>query len=166
MGSTLYPLNSLSQQWPSLFAVYAEKYVGRETLMQQTIPALGCRWNDVLHFCPVHPNLMRARLITAGYQPKLVPWFVVDPVALYFNSNNTVIYLNRLKEYRDFTKQADDFKPFEKASLAEFCALPQATVAYYQATYQAGRRPLLFHHVPHVLHKGPLSTEGMTVIRA
>ena len=95
-----------------------------------------------------------------------MPWFVVDPVALYFNSNNTVIYLNRSKQYRDFTKQADDFKHLEKASLEEFCALPQATDTYYKATYQAGRRPLLFHHVPHVLHKGPLSTEGMTVIRA
>ncbi|MEL6401357.1 MAG: hypothetical protein AAFR26_20130 [Cyanobacteria bacterium J06626_4] len=134
--------------------------------MQQTIPALNCQWNDVLHFCPVHPNLIRAGLIAAGYQPKLVSWFVIDPVALDFNSNNTVIYLNRLKEYRDFTKQADDFKPFEETLLADFCELPKATVDYYQASYQAGGKPLLFHHIPHVLHKGQLSTEGMTVIRS
>lgn len=164
MGSTLYSLNALRQKWPSLYAVYAEKYVGRENLMQQTIPALGCRWNDVLHFCPVHPDLICKGLIAAGYEPKSSQWFVIDPIALDFNSKNTVIYLNLVKQYRDFTKRADDFKPFERASLEEICELPEATFAYYQNSYQAGDIPLLFHRIPHVLHQGCVSIHRMTVI--
>ncbi|MEM6839055.1 MAG: hypothetical protein AAF609_19655 [Cyanobacteria bacterium P01_C01_bin.120] len=166
MGSTLYPLNTLRQKWPSMYATYAAKYVGRETLMEQTIPALSCRWNDVLHFCPVHPDLIRKGLMAAGYEPKPSQWFVIDPIALDFNSNNTVIYLYLAKKYRDFTKRADDFKSFESASLAEFCELPEATVAHYQNSYQTGNIPLLFHRIPHVLHRGHIPIHKMTVIRS
>ncbi|MEO0867510.1 MAG: hypothetical protein AAFY17_03485 [Cyanobacteria bacterium J06642_11] len=143
-----------------------EKYVGREPLVQQTIPALGCYWNDVLHFCPVHPDLIRQGLMAAGYKPKSAQWFEIDPMALGFNSRNTVIYLNPAKRYQDFTKRADDFKPFASASLAEFCALPEATVAYYRSSYKANKIPLLFHRIPHVLHLGQVAIQKTTVIRS
>ncbi|MBE9064770.1 hypothetical protein [cf. Phormidesmis sp. LEGE 11477] len=165
-GSVLYPLNTLKQKFPSQYAEHAKKYAGREILTRQLIPPLDCLWNDVLHFSPVHPTLIRAGLLTAGFELRPMQWFEADPIALAFNPNNTTIYLHPPKDRLDFTKMADDFQPFDYELLEDFSGLPAATLAYYRESKEENRFPLLFHRVPHVLYRGSLSIQSLRVIRA
>ncbi|MGF1569371.1 MAG: hypothetical protein ACFCVD_15100 [Nodosilinea sp.] len=163
-GLELYPLNTLKQILPAIYAVHAAKYIGREILTQQIILPLGCLWNDVLHFSPVHPNLIYQGLVAAGFKSDSTQWFRADPIALNFNARNTVIYLNSPKDYLDFSKPVDIFRPFNYASLAELSELPEATLTYYQMSQKAGKSPLLFHQIPHVLYRGSLHLNDLTVI--
>ncbi len=57
-GEFLCPLNMLRDTQPELYAQHIRKYEGREFVLSQTVPNLGCLWNDVLHFSPVHPKLI------------------------------------------------------------------------------------------------------------
>lgn len=41
-----------------LYRLYKRKYVGREELMKVLIPILNCKWNDVLHFTAISPQLI------------------------------------------------------------------------------------------------------------
>ncbi|MBE7383867.1 MAG: hypothetical protein F6J95_020930 [Leptolyngbya sp. SIO1E4] len=163
-GSILYPLNTLKQKLPALYVAHAKKYLGRESLTQQIIPPLGCLWNDVLHFSPVHPNLIREALISAGFTPTTMQWFQVNPMTMNFNSQNTAIYLSPPKKYRDFTKSAEAFRPFNYASLPALSKLPEATLTYYQMSQKQGDSPLLFHRIPHILYQGELHLKDMTII--
>jgi hypothetical protein len=65
-GSVLQPLNTLKESHPDLYVSKAEKYKGREHLMDIMIPTLECKWNDVLHFSPIHPQELKEAFEEAG----------------------------------------------------------------------------------------------------
>ncbi len=163
-GSVLYPLNALRQEFPKLYAEAAKKYARREVLTQQIIPVLKCSWNDVLHFSPVHPKLIKEGLESAGIELQPMHWFEVNPVALGFNPDNAVIYLHPPKTYLDFTKMADDFRPFHNSALAGLSHMPEATIEYYKDSQKTGQSPLLFHRIPHVLYKGNLQLKDLRIV--
>lgn len=165
-GSVLYPLNELEQAFPKIYAAQAKKYAGREVLTQQIIPSLECAWNNVLHLSPVHPKLIRKGLESANIELKSTRWFELDPIALGFNQTNAVIYLHPPKEYLDFTKMADDFRPFNSRALASLSEMPEATLDYYRASQKEGKSPLLFHRIPHVLYRGNLHLKDLNIIVA
>lgn len=165
-GSTLYPLNVLKRKLPELYTIHAKKYVGREALTQQIIPPLGCLWNDVLHFSPVHPDLIRQGLATAGAKPKSMQWFQVDPLALNFNVENAAIYQYPSKVRGDFAKNPEDFEAFAPHLLAAIDGLPMATINHYRSSQTTGNPLFLFHRLPHVLYRGSLPIENMTIIES
>jgi hypothetical protein len=163
-GSVLYPLNVLEAELPECYANQAKKYVGREALTEQIIPPLGCYWNDVLHFSPVHPALIKEGLIAAGFEPQITRWFVVAPIALGFNQHNAAIYLHPAKDRLDFRKMADDFMPFDRRALGGLGNLPEATLTYYKISRKEHKSPLLFHRIPHILYQGSLSLDQMSTV--
>lgn len=163
-GSILYPLNVLKTKLPKRYASQVKKYAGRELLTRQIVPPLGCLWNDVLHFSPVHPAQIKAGLTAAGFEPKAMQWFAVDPITAGLNQHNAAIYLYPAKRFVDFRKMANDFTSFNLEALKGFKELPKATLTYYQESKQAGRAPLLFHRIPHILYQGSLSLNQMTLI--
>lgn len=56
-GTSLIPLNSMDQN-SELYKKYAKKYVGREDLMDGIIPILDCKWNDVVQFSALDPQII------------------------------------------------------------------------------------------------------------
>ena len=163
-GSILYPLNILKQKFPELYTAHVQKYVGREALPQQSIPPLRCLWNDVLHFSPIHPDLIQRALVFAGAKPRNMQWFQVDPVALNFNAKNSAIYQYPLKVRGDYSKDPADFKKFSPHLLAAIDDLPAATVNHYQNSCTTGKPLFLFHGIPHVFYHGSLPMKSMKII--
>ena len=77
---------------------------------------------------------------------------------------NSVIYLYMPENRGQFGAMTKDFVPFLSSTVAELRELPQATADYYQEMAQAGKRPLLFHFVPHVLYRGVINLLETTII--
>jgi len=46
-GNILYPLNILKDKCPEVYEKEVSKYVGREHVKENRIPAFNCLWNDV-----------------------------------------------------------------------------------------------------------------------
>lgn len=57
-----------------------------------------------------------------------------------------------------------DFAAFDPDALEEYAVLPQATKEYYAATHAAGKKPLLYLRVPHILYKGEIDIGGLPII--
>jgi hypothetical protein len=165
-STVLYPLNQLKIQLPTIYAIEVKKYSGRLALLKRKIPQLDCMWNDVLHFSPVPPEKIQAALQQAGFQPPAYKWFEIDPRACNFTSANTVIYLSPSQDRNDFITRESDFEPFSLERLSQLTEMPPASIEYYKHVKVQGGRPLLFHHIPHVLFLGCLETGSLKVISA
>src|ERR1700686_2894979 len=92
-GDSLYPLNQLKATMPEIYAEKIKKYRDREYLLEDVIPILNCKWNDVLHLTAVHPQKLLAALKSTGHNPPPQKFFQID--TSQFQPENTVIYWYR-----------------------------------------------------------------------
>ena len=53
IGTSLIPLNQMDKKG-ELYKFHSEKYKGRENLMEEVIPLLNCRGNDVVQFSAIN----------------------------------------------------------------------------------------------------------------
>ena len=170
-GNTLYPLNQLKTQFPEIYAAQAQKYIGREVLMQRQVPLLNCLWNDVLHFSPLHPSKIRAALVSVGFKWNIRPWFAIDPIVSGFCSENAVIFLNTPPEdpteLSNFDFPKSDFVYFSLEHLEKLTKMevPSATLEYLRFAKNNNERPVLFNHVPHVFYRGAIDVSDVEIVR-
>lgn len=164
VGDYLYPLNQLREKAPDVYAAQAQKYKGREQLLERIIPPLNCLWNDVLHLSPVHPAAVRDALLAAGYNRYPQRWWQIDPEEAGFSDQNTAIYLYSPRKRGNFDVPPDDFVPFSMKLLAKINKLPQATADYYREMEEEGKQAFLFHLVPHILHRGAIRISDLSTI--
>ena len=169
-GNTLYPLNQLKTYLPDIYATQAQKYIGREVLMQCRVPLLDCLWNDVLHFSPVHPSKIRDALVSVGFKWNIRPWFAVNPINSGFGSENAVIFLNTPPEdptaFGNFNFSKADFLFFSLEQLEKLAKMevPEATLKYLRFAKNNDERPVLFNHVPHVFYRGTIDVSNVEVV--
>ena len=163
-GTILYPLNQLRDRYPNTYAEHLKKYTGREHVLETRIPSpLDCLWNDALHFTAVHPSTLFDNLKRVGYNAdELVwkRWFKV-PITL-FNETDTIVCLYR-RDIR-LVPEVRDFQKFNPQKFDEYRTVPEETIEYYKEQYALGKRPLFFHHVPHILFKGTIDTSNLDVV--
>lgn len=160
-GHTLYPLNQLKEIHPDLYTDQVAKYAHRTALLKRTIPILDCLWNDVLHFSAIAPATLKNTLQVAGMGDKTFPAYQIDPTVL--DPNRTIIYT-----YQSLNRTPDIFEaeciPFSLDALADCTHIPEGTQTYYKEEFLAGRKPLLFHGIPHILYKGTLDVTDLPII--
>lgn len=164
-GTTLYPLNALKGVLPDVYAMQSKKYRGRDDILKQAIPYLGCGWNDVLHFSSVHPAQIRGAVESVGFAWKPMDWFEIDVVALGFDEQNSVLYISPFKPKGAPEIGDDDFVPFSLETLAMLNSIPQAAYEYFNHAKAHDERPVLFNCVPHVLYHGAIDTADEAVTR-
>ncbi|MES2216529.1 MAG: hypothetical protein V4481_04520 [Patescibacteria group bacterium] len=162
-GKILYPLNVLKDKYPDQYAEHVKKYQGREQVLKIQIPILNCLWNDVLHFTAVPPETLFANLKSTGFEVEKWLWkkWYKIPADLLESSNTIVcLYERDLRIVPDAT----DFYSYDPNKIEEYRKVPQVTLDYYKEKFDAGERPLLFHHIPHILYKGAIDVTGVEII--
>jgi hypothetical protein len=58
----------------------------------------------------------------------------------------------------------DEFEPFNPQAYRELSEPTPAHLAYLKRMKHAGKRPLMFVHIPHILVAGPIDVSGLTPI--
>lgn len=159
-GTTLYPLNILKETHPEVYVEHAKKYEGREQLLTAIVPPLNCLWNDVLHFTAVAPHELKANLAKAGITVPSTAWYKV-PVTL-IDGQNSIAFIYR----RDLGLMPNlkEYESFDVSKMDIYRKVPDETIEYYREENVRGKRPLLFHLVPHILFKGTVDTTGLKVV--
>jgi len=149
-GDVLHPLNTLKDVHPDIYASEVAKYKGREEVMEQVIPGLNAKWNDVVHLSAVHPQELHSALREAGVSD-LRPFnaFEIDPEVHGMTAENTIVYIPKIGGEGIFVE-------FDPRKLSGYSRIPEATKEYYRRMVATGSKPLIFLGVPHIFHKGPL----------
>lgn len=107
------------------------------------------------------PKPLKDALLKAG-RPGWRPmsFYQIDPASL--DTTLTTVY--RYDREKDGPVQAEDFSPFDPQQFDQYATIPPATEAYYTRLYTAGKKPLLFHRVPHILYKGPINVTNTPIV--
>lgn len=164
-SDSLMPLNKLKNLDNQLYLQYCEKYIGREALTENRIPYLDCLWNDVIHLSPIHPRKIVSALSKSGFKNmRTNKWFEICPKKNGFTNENTVIYHYKTPFVPLATQE--EYEPFDLNKLHNISNLRDAVLEHYRLTRIEGKRPHMFHLVPHVLHQGIVRLEGLNVIDA
>ena len=161
-GNILHPLNSLRELHPEIYAEQIKKYEDRKNILERKVPLLECLWNDVLHFTAVHPRDVAKAYAKAGLAYKDHESFQV-PAELITGPKSVVF------TYKSGTVTGADNKEFEIFDLEKlemYQQVPERTIDYYKKSVAAGKSPLVYQFVPHVLHKGSIDTSTLKTVRS
>lgn len=161
-GHILYPLNSLKDKFFDVYEKEVQKYKGREFLLGVRIPILDCLWNDVLHLTAVHPSEVKQALVSAGREDNFqMRYYCIDPEAL--DLSKAVVYRYLQEGLEDITRE-DNFCRFDTASAESLSVMPDATKEYYRELILQGKKPLLYHCIPHILYQGTINVSQAQII--
>ncbi|MDI9325261.1 MAG: hypothetical protein QM526_00525 [Alphaproteobacteria bacterium] len=161
VGTHLFPLNSMRESHPDIFSLHVEKYKGREQNMEDVIPTLKCKWNDVIHFSPINPIEIKQALVDAGFVWNIMSFYQIDPYVL--DPEKTTIYLYNHKNIDDDLdiKYFSNYNPNEIVCIQK---LPERTKKYYKETYKKNEKTLVNAWVPHILYKGSIDVSNLPII--
>ncbi len=165
----LYPLNILREKFPGLYQVEHAKYNipesgntenERKFVPQKLIPTLeNAAWGDVIQLTAIHPKDLKQALVDAGFSPKELKFYQIDPNTL--DSKNTTIYLYRIDTEDN---NPENFVQYDPEKLEAHAVVPDTTKRYYKEKFEQGEGSLLFVGVPHIFHKGPIDVSNFPVI--
>lgn len=161
-GDILYPLSTLKDILPRVYAKEILKYKERRHITGLHIPPLNCQWNDVLHLTAVHPSKIREALVKAGGRLKEESrYFQIDPHLL--ETEKTTVYLVAQLRPEDL-EHPENFVAFDADDIARYGELPDRAIRYYRECVQKGNKPLIFKFIPHILYQGNLDISQAEII--
>jgi hypothetical protein len=153
-GDALLPLNTIRDHYPDLYHREATKYAAWPEVTTHPVFPLGCTWNDVLFFSPVHPGPIFDAIRESG---RIGPAADLD----YWTLDASLLPADRacirLMRY-DPTHPAptpEDYIPYSVESVAGLSAPSEA--ALRRLRNLNATEPLLpWVDIPHVLYRGAL----------
>jgi hypothetical protein len=157
VGKELVPLNKLRYESFALYNQAIAKYQGRGELMRVVIPPLNCLWNDVVFLTAVHPSDFGRVFEQAGSSLRKGAFYQIDARTLDRNRLAMLLYEGKDEETRVF-------RSFSFSDFPKYARIPDGTVEYYRAELAAGRRPLIFHKIPHILYKGSINVAEAPIV--
>lgn len=160
-GTVLQPLNALRETDPEIYAAHAAKYEGREEIMDQLVPTLNCRWNDVIHLSAIPPGEVEKAFQECGEAPPKRVLVQIDPNLLMKENTTVFLYQGPMK---DLFVSKENWAAYNPEDIEKYSVLPEETKAYYKECFLQGNKPLLWHRVPHILYKGSIDISDLPVI--
>lgn len=178
------PANLIGRRLVSLYALEAldadaflrelSRYAGRESAPEVTIPGLGLRFNDTIHCAPIHPWYILQARVAEGL-PAIGPMTerVTYRIPLSSIAGNRVVWYTARTIWRNAVPgddavpdrpPEDEFEPFDPDRYSELTAIPPAYRPRIRESLAAGRRPLTFVHIPHVLVAGSIDLADASVV--
>lgn len=162
-GNSLIPLNLMDKE-SELYKGHAKKYIGRESLMEELIPTLDCKWNDVVQFSALDPQVIVNDLKKIDTNLKAIrPYYFKVHVKDIISQYDAVIFNRKKRERGDFTIQGDEILLLTESNYKELFEVPAETKKFWDDVVKYGGKYLWFPFVTHVLVRGIIDTTGFEV---
>lgn len=165
-GNIIHPLNELKDIHPELYSSKLKKYENRDGVMKYLIKDLECKWNDVVHMSPIHPKDLKEALLDAGFQPKEMKFFQIDPEKLDLEKTKVFLF-KELRDKKSGKLNDDEIVNFKLEDLDKYSIISEKTKAYYKKivnNHDNTKMLFAFIHVPHILHKGSIDISNLPII--
>ncbi|EQC45267.1 hypothetical protein [Bacteriovorax sp. Seq25_V] len=162
-GTTLVPLNQMDRD-SELYKNHAKKYIGREKLMDVIIPKLNCKWNDVVQFSSIDPQVIvdHLREIEEDFKLMRLEYFKIHISQILGKYESVVFDRNKKQQNGDFTVHESDVVTLCE-SYEEIKNLPNETIEFWNNVKKEGGKYLWFAYIPHILVKGIIDTKDFQV---
>lgn len=162
-GKSLIPLNLMDKD-SELYKGHVKKYFGRESLMEEIIPILNCKWNDVVQFSALDPQIIVNELIKINPELKINrPHYFKIRVKDIASRYEAVVFERKKRERGDFTIKADEVLPLRESNFKELREIPSETISYWKDVKEHGGKYLWFPFVTHVFVKGIIDTTDFEI---
>jgi hypothetical protein len=160
-GTALIPLNQMGKD-SDLYKKHVAKYKGREDLMSEIIPKINCKWNDVVQFSALDPQVIVNELVKYHKDMKLlrVEYFKVHIKDILDNYEAVIFDRKNSKEKGDFGIDEDDTEYLREGNYCELSSVPKATTDYWERMKVKGGKFLWFPFIPHIMVKGVIETSN------
>ncbi len=162
-GNSLIPLNLMDRD-SDLYRKNSKKYVGREELMKEVIPILNCKWNDVVQFSALDPQIIAKELRKYNPTLKIIrPYYFKVHVSQIASKYEAVLFDRKKRKKGDFTIRDDEVSPLTEQNYKELHEVPQDTIHYWMEVQKNGGPFLWFPFIPHILIKGIIEVSDFEV---
>lgn len=163
-GNSLLPLNLMDKS-SSLYLSHAKKYEGREKLMLEVIPKLNCKWNDVVQFSALDPQIIARELKKIHPELKLIraEYFKIPVEKIVPQYEAAVFKRNPERAKGDFSIQENDVEMLTINSYQELTEVPAPTINYWLEVKRTGGKFLWFPYIPHIFVKGIIDTSEFEI---
>lgn len=178
VGTTVVPLGELRSVDADLYETQRAKYAGREAVLDYRIPLLDRGFLDTVHCSSVHPHrIYRARTEAGVDVPSRssTGWGIGMAFEIPLERilvNRTAWYAWRTPWVNGYPGEdvpdeppSDEFEDFDPVRYAPLPDVPEQHRHYLARMRSAGRRPLTFVHIPHVLVAGPIDIRECRIVR-
>jgi hypothetical protein len=162
-GTSLIPLNLMDKK-SDLYEGHARKYKGREDLMNGIIPKLDCKWNDVVQFSALDPQLIVNQLKNIEEDFKLIrtEYFKIHVDQIIRKFDSVVFDRNKKQKKGDFTIHESEVVTLDN-SYQELRNIPKETIQFWNEVKSEGGKFLWFAFIPHILVKGIIDTKDFEI---
>jgi len=162
-GTSLIPLNRMDKE-SDLYKSHARKYIGRETLMNEMIPKLNCKWNDVVQFSGLDPQLIVDKLRTIDDKFKLfrTEYFKVHIDQIIGKYESVIFDRSKDQKKGDFAIKEREVIILD-GSYREETKVPTETIDFWNKAKDEGGKLLWFPFVPHIFVQGEIDTKDFEI---
>ena len=165
IGNSLIPLNSMDKD-SELYKSHVQKYLGREHLMDEEIPKLDCKWNDVVQFSAIDPKILLNKLKEIFPNTKVIraEYFKISIEQVIPKYEVALFQRNPLQEKGNFKIYPEDIKILKSPDdFQELYEVPERTLQYWEEVKLKNDKPLWFPYIPHIFIKGNVDTTAFQV---
>ncbi len=165
IGKKLIPLNEMDPKG-ELFLSHSKKYIGRESLTKEIIPILNCKWNDVVQFSAINPQLIinQLRKIQPNLDITRMKCFKVCIEEVEDIYEGVIFEREQSREKGNFKIYPSEVKLLNSKNYKELSSVPEKTIEYWKRVESEGGKYLWFPYIPHVFLKGAVDTTHFEVI--
>ncbi|PIK14936.1 hypothetical protein [Halobacteriovorax sp. JY17] len=165
IGSKLIPLNEMNPEG-ELYKSHNRKYLGREELTEEIIPILNCKWNDVVQFSALNPQLIinELRKIQSDFQLFRTKCFKVSVVEVEELYEGVIFNRNINQKKGDFSISDEEVMALNSKNYTELKSVPPETMNYWNSVKRDGGKFLWFPYITHIFLKGAIDTTNFEVI--
>lgn len=169
VGETLIPLKELETELPDLFAQEIRKYDDhpqRKLLPKRVLKKINCPQEEVLHFSPIHPNLMFEGLKSVFPDWDYSSKFFEIPIERVRGIPTILFDMNRTGTYIFGEDEPEEmFEWVTPESYKILNAIPPEAIEFYSQWKSRGERGApAMARIPHVMVRGRVSISGCRII--
>jgi len=160
-GTKLIPLNQMDRE-SEIYKTHASKYLGREDLRDELIPVLNCKWNDVVQFSALDPQLIVNELKKHQHGLKLIrrEYFKVHINEIISKHQAVIFDRDPSRGKGSFKIYDKEIRPLNSENYKELKEVPRKTIEYWHKVKSEVGKFLWFPFVTHIMVKGIIETEN------
>lgn len=165
IGNELIPLNQMDKEG-DLYKKNARKYIGRESLMDEVIPKLNCKWNDVVQFSALDPQKIvdELKVLDPNFKLFRMKYFKISVEEVEKKYSGVIFNRSIGKGKGNFKIDSSEVMELNCKNYKEIFEVPELTRNFWKRAIKDNGKLLWFPFIPHILINSKIDTTDFEVM--